>query len=192
MKVFFSDQSKHFKKHLEYFKSKSVMLYDRTRLPQKTTSVELNTDKALQELDLAFLFNYHIFPSRIMGYQTQWEDENREMRAGDTIVQQAYVPPLGVLSMKLIFAVRIHEIINESNKRGFSYETLEGHAEKGISTFTVESQDGKLIFKIQTCSITGNLLSTIAGPVFSVPYQAYCTRQALECVKRQVEKQDYH
>lgn len=186
MRIYLFDQAKHFRKHLEYFKSMSVMTYDRTLLPQKVTAIEIDTNKTLPELNLDFLFNYQIFPDHIMGYKTQWENEGRDMQVGDTIVQQAYLPPLRGFSLKLIFAVRISEIINESRKRGFSYETLEGHAEKGISTFTMEQQDRKLVFNIQTCSTTGNILSTLFSTIFSKPYQAYCTRQALMHVKQKM------
>ena len=67
------------------------------------------------------------------------------------------------------------------------YETLEGHVEKGISTFTIEKLEDKLIFKIQTFSAPGNFLTKLLGPVFSVPYQSYCTGNALENVERQID-----
>lgn len=188
MKIYLFDQQKHFREHLEYFKSRPVMAYDKAKLPQKVMAIDINTPKTLSEIDLGFLFNYRIFPERIMHYKAQWEDEGRQMQVGDTIVQQAYLPPFRGFSQKLVFAVRISEIINEPDRRGFSYETIVGHAEKGISTFTLEQQAGKLIFKIQTCSATGNILSALVAPILSIPYQAYCTRQALEYVKRQINE----
>ena len=109
------------------------------------------------------------------------------MQPGDTIVQQVFIPPVKTFSQKLIFGVRIKEIIDEPAKKGFSYETLEGHVEKGISTFTVEQEGGKIIFKIQTFSGAGNFLSKLMGPVFSTPYQRFCTTKALENCKRQIE-----
>jgi hypothetical protein len=77
--------------------------------------------------------------------------------------------------------------INQPSKKGFSYETLEGHVEKGISTFTIEQLNNELIFKIQTYSTPGNFLTRLLRPVFSVPYQTFCTRKALRHVKRQIE-----
>jgi len=163
------------------------MTYDTTRLVKKVTTINLITTKTISELDLTFLFNYQIFPDNIMAFKTQWQDENRKMKVGDTIVQQACIPPLKAFSQKIIFGVRISEIINLPNKKGFSYETLEGHVEKGISIFTIEQLNDERIFKIQTYSTPGNFLTRLLGPVFSVPYQTFCTRKALRHVKRQIE-----
>jgi hypothetical protein len=144
----------------------------------------------LAELDLSFLWNYHIFPKSIMAFLTEWNYKKRQMQIGDTILQQAFFPPLGWLSQKLLFGVRINNIINEPNKKGFSYETLKGHAEMGESTFTIEkSGESKLFFKIHTFSKPGNFLTKLVGPFFSIPYQSYCTKKALENVKRQIEMQ---
>jgi uncharacterized protein (UPF0548 family) len=109
------------------------------------------------------------------------------MKAGDTIVQQVYLPPIQSFSQKIIFGVRISEIIDSDDRKGFSYETLEGHVEKGISIFTIEKLNDKPIFKIQTFSKPGNLLTRLMGPIFSIPYQKYCTKAALKNVKRQIE-----
>ena len=123
-----------------------------------------------------------------MTFLTQWDFESRQMQIGDTIVQQALVPPLGLLSQKIVFGVRINDIINEPTKIGFSYETLKGHVEKGISTFTIEMDADKgTIFKIHTFSRPGNLLTRLVGPILSVPYQTFCTKQGLLNVKRQLE-----
>jgi len=76
------------------------------------------------------------------------------------------------------------------DKKGFSYETLEGHVEKGISTFTVEQIDNsKLIFRVCTYSSPDNILTKLLGPIFSIPYQTFCTKSALRNVKRQIEAQ---
>lgn len=113
----------------------------------------------------------------------------RKMKIGDTIAQQVYIPPSRTFSQKIIFGVRINEIIEQADKKGFSYETLEGHVEKGVSTFTVERLDNKIVFKVQTYSTPGNILTKILGPIFSVPYQTFCTKTALKNVKRQLENQ---
>ena len=124
-----------------------------------------------------------------MTHQTQWQFEGRNMRPGDTIVQQVYIPPIKNVPLKLIFGVRIHSIIREAERIGFSYETLEGHVERGLSTFTIEqTRERKLIFKIHTFSEPGNIASKLLAPVFALPYQAYCTREALKNVQRQLQK----
>ncbi len=188
MRIYLTDQSINFAKHLEYLKRQPIIQYDPSKLIEKTTVIPIDTNKNLQDLDTAFLFDYKIFPPNIMTFLTQWNYENREMQIGDSIVQQAFIPPTPQFSQKIIFGARINNIIKERTRLGFSYETLKGHVEIGISTFTIESiDDNKTIFKIHTFSKPGNLLTQLVGPIFSVPYQTFCTWQALLNVKRQFE-----
>jgi hypothetical protein len=188
MKVYLTDQSKRFPQHLEFLKAQPVMHYDKAKLVEKTTLIPIDTTKELQELNTDFFFNYKIFPRSIMTYLTQWNFENRNVQVGDTIVQQAFIPPFRQVSQKIIFGVRINDIINEPTRIGFSYETLKGHVEKGISIFTIEkTADLKTIFKVHTFSTPGNLLTKLVGPFFSIPYQSFCTQQGLLNVKRQLE-----
>jgi hypothetical protein len=164
------------------------MPYDKGKLIEKISTIQINTNKNLQELNTRFLFNYEIFPTYIMKYLTQWTFEKRNMRIGDTIIQETFLPPFKYLSQKILFGVRINEIINENFRVGFSYETLIVHVEKGISTFTIEKNHEKqLLFKVHTFSRPGNILTNLLGPIFSIPYQTYCTKQALLNVKRQLE-----
>ena len=163
------------------------MIYDKNELVEKITVIKADTNKKLNDIDLSFFFAYKIFPDNIMTFFTEWGNENRKMNIGDTIMQQLYLPPTKIVSQKLIFGVRINEIINLPHKIGFSYETLEGHVEKGLSTFTVEQMAEEILFKIQTFSAPANLLTKMVGPIFSVPYQTFCTKVALKNVKRQIE-----
>jgi len=188
MKIYLTNQIKNFPQQLEFLKRQPVMKYDRFKLKEKTTVIQVDTTKELQELSTDFLFDYKIFPSNIMTYLTQCAFEKRKMQIGDTIVQQAFIPPFRHFSQKIIFGVRVNDIINEPTKIGFSYETLNGHVEKGISCFTIEkTADKKTVFKVHTFSQPGNLLTQFVGPIFSVPYQTFCTRQGLMNVKRQLE-----
>lgn len=165
------------------------MTYDKTQLKEKTSTIDIKTVKKIEQINLDFLFDYQIFPDKIMTFKTQWTDENRKIKVGDTIAQQVYIPPIKTFSQKIIFGVRINEIIDQEDKKGFSYETLDGHVEKGVSTFTVEQLDNKLVFKVQTYSTPGNILTKILGPIFSVPYQTFCTKTALKNIKRKIEAQ---
>ena len=185
MKIYLTDQAKKFSQHLEFLKQQPVMQYNRSKLTEKTTVIPVETTKELQELNKGFFFDYKIFPSSIMTYLSQWAFEKRQMQIGDTIVQQAFIPPFRNFSQKIIFGVRINDVINEPTRIGFSYETLNGHVEKGISIFTIEkTADQKTIFKVHTFSQPGNVLTQLVGPIFSVPYQTFCTRQGLLNVKR--------
>jgi hypothetical protein len=189
MKIYLTDQKNNFKKHLDFLKTKLIMNYDKSRLTEKSTTININTTKKIDELNLNFLFDYQIFPDNIMTFKTQWADENRTIKIGDTIAQQVYIPPTKIFSHKIIFGVRINEIIDKADSKGFSYETLEGHVEKGVSTFLIEQLDNKIVFKVQTYSTPGNILTKILGPIFSVSYQTFCTKTALNNVKRQLENQ---
>jgi hypothetical protein len=189
MKIYLTDQKNKFNQHLDFLKTKKVMEYDKSQLIEKITTIDINTSKNFDQLDLDFLFDYQIFPSNIMTFKNQWAEENRKIKIGDTIAQQVYIPPTKTFSKKIIFGVRINEIIDEVDRKGFSYETLEGHVEKGISTFTIEQLDNKIVFKIQTYSSPGNILTKILGPIFSVPYQTFCTKRALNNVKQQLTEQ---
>ncbi|MFN7599928.1 MAG: DUF1990 family protein [Bacteroidota bacterium] len=188
MKIYLTDQANNFDGLLKQLTTKPTMTFDKTKLKEKTTTIDIKTDKPLGQINLDFLFDYKIFPSNIMTYMTEWEKEKRKMKIGDTILQQAFVPPTKTFSQKVVFGVRINNIINETDRKGFSYVTIEGHVEKGESTFTIEQGDSGLIFKIKTFSEPGNLLTKLVGPIFTVPYQTYCTRTALENVKRQLEQ----
>jgi len=188
MKIYLTDQADNFEGLLKQLTTKATMTFDKTKLKEKTTTIDIKTEKTLGQIDLDFLFDYKIFPSNIMTFTTQWGREKRKMKIGDTILQQAFIPPTKTFSQKIVFGVRINNMIDESDRKGFSYVTIEGHVEKGESTFIIEQGDSGLIFKIKTFSEPGNLLTKLVGPIFTVPYQTYCTRTALENVKKQIEK----
>ena len=188
MKIYLSDQTKYFKSHLENLKNQEIIKYDKCQLKEKISYISINISNDLKQLNTNFFWDYNIFPNSIMSFMTEWTEKKRQMQIGDTIVQQAFIPPIRQFSQKIIFGVRINNIIKEENKIGFSYETLNGHVEMGESTFTIEkTQEDKAIFKIHTFSKPGNLLTKLIGPVFSVPYQTFCTKRGLENVKRQLE-----
>lgn len=189
MKIYITDQKNKLKEFLDSLKDQKVEIYDKTDLKEKITTIRINTTKTIEQLNLEFLFDYQIFPDNIMTFRTLWSTENRSMKIGDTIVQQAYLPPIKCFSLKLIFSVWINEIIDQPNRKGFSYSTHVEHVEKGISTFTIEQLENELIFKIHTFSVPGIRLTRFLGPIFSLPYQAFCTKTALKNVKRQLEKQ---
>ncbi len=184
MKISFLNQAKRFPEHLQQLKQVAVMPYDKKLLVEKNSVIEIEGISKLSELNTSHFFDYRIFPEYILNAYSQWTDEKRTMQTGDTIVQQVFLPPFPACSQKAIFGVRIKELIHENTQIGFSYETLEGHVEKGISYFLLEETDQGVVFRIRTFSKPGNFLSKLLGPLFSVPYQTYCTRKALQHVKR--------
>jgi len=76
MKTYLTDQAKKLSRHLEYLKQQPVMLYDTTKLTEKTTTIKIDTLKKFQQLNSDFLFDYKIFPNNIMSFLTQWTAEH--------------------------------------------------------------------------------------------------------------------
>jgi hypothetical protein len=113
------------------------MPFTASRLKEQTSTIDISAARDLEMLS-AILFDYSIFPLEIMSHLCEWTHKKREMRIGDTIVQQVFLPPLKSFSLKVIFGVCITDIIKESSRVGFSYQTLQGHVERGVSTFTLE------------------------------------------------------
>lgn len=187
MHIFLADRQPYFSQHLAALKNKPVMKYDRSRLKEKITTFTLQTATPLSDLDAAPLFDYRIFPEHVLTALTEWQQEGREMRVGDTIVQQVHLPPLRRFSFKLVFGVRICAVIDEPNRIGFSYETLEGHAERGISTFTLEQEGGIAVFRIHTFSEPGNRWLKMLS-FLTVPYQRYCTKAAGKHLVRRLHR----
>jgi hypothetical protein len=180
------DQKARLANYLGRMKSKAAMPYDMAKLPFKKSEIALAPATNLEKLD--GLWAYHIFPPHIMHHCAEWTQEGRAMRVGDVIVQQVYLPGPRAILPKMIFGVRIVEIIDEGNRKGFAYETLRGHAERGLSRFLVEQVDGKCTFSIETWSAPANLLARWTAPLFAAPYQAYCTRCALAHLAETIQK----
>ena len=73
MKIYLTDQAKSFSKHLGFLKRQEIIEYDISKLTEKTSSISIDTDKNLADLDVGFFFNYNIFPGNIMTFLTQWK-----------------------------------------------------------------------------------------------------------------------
>jgi uncharacterized protein (UPF0548 family) len=156
---------------------------DQHALPERTSSVALGVAGPIRKWQTDFLFDYLIFPAAIMRFEAEWKKERRKMEIGDVILQRAVIPPIG-FGVCLEFAVRVSALIQDEKRLGFAYETLSGHAESGVSEFYFEERDGQLFFTIHTFSQPGHWTSRVAKHVFTLPYQKWCTRRALESVRR--------
>lgn len=153
MKIYLTDQQPRSPQHLEQLRSVPIMPYQRDQLREKSSSIVLGPGDGVFTRAVELVQAYRIFPPAIMCHLTEWSQDGREMRIGDTIVQQVHIPPLLRLSQKLVFGVRVSSIIAEPDRRGFTYETLVGHVEKGLSTFTVERAKKEVLFRIHTFPI---------------------------------------
>ena len=154
---------------------------DHRALREAVSSIALGSGASLRDVDIAFLFDYDIFPRTILDATTEWSAANRAMRVGDTIVQRVFIPPVG-RGLCLEFAVRITSIVREERRAGFAYATLDGHVERGVSEFMIEEIDGELRFTIRTWSGPGHWLGRGINRPIAAAYQAWCTRRALRNV----------
>lgn len=181
MKIRLFNQEKEFKNHLDFFTKKDVSSYSPENLKHKTTQILIK--KPFFTLDVSPFFDYKIFPEKILIPYTQWHHEQRQMVVGDMIVQQIHLPPFITLSQKIVAAVKITSVTNTDVVKEFSYETIEGHVERGISTFRLQPKGDYSIFTIETLSEPAIPFLKIFAPISSL-YQDYCTRQALENVEK--------
>lgn len=184
MLIYFKNQVSNFRTHLQGHYSFSLHPYDIRQLKEKKNTQSIPCDKDISDLSFNFLFNYNFFPKNILTAYTQWDYEEREMQRGDTIVQQVYFPPIKTVSQKIIVGVRIKDVFKKDYLLGFSYETLQGHIEKGISSFLIEKTGRHLNFTIHTYSKPVNPILNFLSPLFSSPYQNYCTQKALQQMVR--------
>jgi uncharacterized protein (UPF0548 family) len=153
------------------------------KLPERMTSIPLGVAGPVSQWNTDFLFDYRVFPSAIIQFEPEWRQAGRAMAAGDIIVQRAVFPPFG-RGLCLQFAVRVTRLIDERHRLGFVYETLAGHAESGVSEFFFEERSNGLHFTIHTFSRPAHWSSRLVRHVFTEPYQAWCTKRALENVRR--------
>lgn len=176
MKTFLTDQQKYFPNHLLELKSSDVIPYQKDLLKHKVSKQTIGCD--FSDLSFDSFFDYEIFPTNILTAFPQWTDEHRTIQSGDTIVQQINIPPFKTISQRLIVGVRIKEVFSSDTCKGFSYETLKGHLEKGISTFKIEPQKNTSVFTIETYSAPALAFLKVFQSLSSL-YQDYCTNQAL-------------
>ena len=122
------------------------------------------------------LFRYDIFPPTLMRAKVCSDDER--LREGTTIVQHVAVGPFTLVS-----AVRVARVWHvegaDGIESGFSYVTLEGHPERGVSSFRLSrTADGRIMFSIDARSRPGSLLTRIGRP-FARRFQRGATEAAL-------------
>jgi hypothetical protein len=123
------------------------------------------------------LLTYRIFPPRLMRPEVCSSDGR--LHDGTTIVQHVAIGPL-----RLEAAVRVVRAWRDEGadavESGFTYATLEGHPERGISTFRIRrrSDERVITFEIDVRSRSGSLLTRVARPL-ARRFQVRATRAAL-------------
>src|SRR5690242_48150 len=58
-------------------------------LPERTSAIDLGVSGPIRNWRTSFLFDYDIFPRRIMRFEAEWKTAGRAMQVGDVILQRA-------------------------------------------------------------------------------------------------------
>jgi uncharacterized protein (UPF0548 family) len=124
------------------------------------------------------LFSYDIFPPRL--FQAAIDPPVR-VTEGATIIQRVVLGPVA-----LEMAVRVTDVWDrQDGKRreaGFSYATVQGHAECGVAAFRVRlDADQRVTVLFDARSRPGTLLTRLSRPVARL-FQRSMTRAALRRV----------
>jgi uncharacterized protein (UPF0548 family) len=123
------------------------------------------------------LLTYQVFPPSLMRAHI-CSDDGR-LHEGTTVVQRVALGPFTLEAGVRVIRVWHHED-TEYVETGFTYATLAGHPERGISTFRLRRQaDGASIdFLIDVRSQPGSWLTHLARPV-TRRFQVRATEAAL-------------
>lgn len=82
---------------------------------------------------------------------------------------------LGVAAVRM--PCRVIEVIDEPDRRGFTYATLPGHPEAGIERFLLERvHDGTLCFSVTAVSAPASLPARLARPIARAVQDAFTRR----------------
>jgi uncharacterized protein (UPF0548 family) len=89
---------------------------------------------------------------------------------------------MGALSLKI--PCRVLEVVEEPERRGFTYGTLPGHPEAGEERFLLEHlDDGRILFTITASSRPASSLARLGGPI-SRAAQRCMTQRYLRALDR--------
>ncbi len=111
---------------------------------------------------------------------------DERVREGALIVQRIISGPVAIEA-----AVRVIDVFESREPGrmiGFSYVTLQGHAERGVATFYLsQSAEGELAFNIESWSRPGSWVATLMAPVTRLMQKRF-TRQAMAHVVSSVSR----
>ncbi|WP_291314767.1 DUF1990 family protein [Corynebacterium sp. UBA2622] len=98
-----------------------------------------------------------------------------QVRPG-AIVEMSLGPCLGPAR----FYCRVTDVVDEPDRRGFSYGTLPGHPESGEESFLVERRgSGQVVFVIEAVSRPSNLFWRAVRPLLDAARRVITTRRYL-------------
>lgn len=84
---------------------------------------------------------------------------------------------LGIGPLRIAAPCRVVAVVDEPDRRGFSYGTVAGHPATGEESFTVErAADGRVWFAVTAFSRPARLSMRAAGPVAPLLQRAFAAR----------------
>jgi hypothetical protein len=117
------------------------------------------------------ILRYDIFPPGLVTPVLR----RAPVEVGDTVGARFHLAP----GVALFFASRVVEIFTGSDRRGFTYRTLEGHPELGEETFLVERiGDGVVRVSLRSWSRPGIALTKVLAPALRA-IQVRASRRAV-------------
>ena len=111
----------------------------------------------------AALLAYRVYPESLLVHRVGTPDGR--VAAGAVIVQRVRVGPLALEA-----GVRVLDAWDAPDRAGFSYVTLRGHPERGVASFALTRQGGRLVFRMES-------ESEAAWPLLGPPGAAYARRR---------------
>lgn len=124
------------------------------------------------------LISYDVFPRNLMR-PTVCAADGR-LRVGTVIVQRVRLGLLVIEAAVRVVDTRATETA-DMEEAGFSYVTLAGHPERGVSSFWVIRRGDDVEFRIEARSRPGTLLTRIGRPISRL-FQRRATQAALRHV----------
>jgi uncharacterized protein (UPF0548 family) len=118
-----------------------------------------------------------------------WRMQDRaglQVSASDVPLRQGSVVLMrwGPGRLSVAIPCRVVDLVDEANRRGFTYGTLPGHPESGEEQFVLEHLvDGRIRLTITAVSRPASLLARLGGPV-SRAAQTLMTRRYLRALDR--------
>jgi len=85
---------------------------------------------------------------------------------------------LGVGSVGLAVLCRVVWVVDEPDRRGFAYGTLEGHPEAGEESFIVSSEPDGIYFTLRAYSRAGTWYTRLGGPATRAAQKLFAQRYA--------------
>lgn len=123
------------------------------------------------------LLRYHIFPPHRMRSLVCTPD--CKVRTGAIVIQRVFLGPIAIEMAVRVLSVWDKHDAPGMRSVGFSYATLEGHAERGTAAFElIDRAAAELELRIETWSAPGSLLFRVGKPVARAVQMRF-TRDAL-------------